>query len=110
MGDFEQEQFVAGKKVITWKAHWVTGWDFAAQEYRAVAFDGNGRSGLFRGKIEGNKLTWISMSDMTIMGKSVRLRFIQDSTDPKAIIWINEQSINNGPWELVEEYVLKALK
>jgi len=108
--DFEQDQYIAGQKAITWKAHWVAGWDFAAQEYRAVAFDSNGRSGLFRGKIKGNKLTWESMSDMTIMGQSIKLRFIQDPTDPKAVIWINERSVNDGPWELVEEYIVKPLK
>jgi hypothetical protein len=34
VGDFEQDQFVADKKAVTWKAHYVAGWDFRSQEYR----------------------------------------------------------------------------
>ena len=83
----------------------IVGWDFWAKEYRAVVADSNGSTSLFRGKIEGNKFTM--MSDVTMMGQPAKIRFTQDHTDPKAIIWINEFSVNNGPWQLIEEYVVK---
>ncbi len=42
VSDLEQQQFVGGKEVLTWKAHLIAGWDFSAREYRASVADSNG--------------------------------------------------------------------
>jgi hypothetical protein len=99
--DFEQDQFVEDRKVLTWYAKWIIGWDARVQEYRAAGVDSNGNSFLFGGKIEGNRLVMESLGD-----PPVKLRFIWDITDPKAVKWRNEMSINKGPWQLIEEYVM----
>ncbi len=99
--DFEQDQFAQGDKVLTWKAKWIVGWDSRVQEYRAVGVDTNGNSFIFGGKIEGDSLVMESLGD-----SPVKLRFIWDATDPKAVKWKNEMSLNNGPWQLIEEYII----
>jgi len=105
MFDAEQDQFIGDKKVLTWKAHIVVGWDFWGKEYRAIAADSNGSTALFKCEIEGDK--FIMTADVTIRGQPAKLRFIQDHTDPNAVKWFNETSINNGPWQLIEEYIVK---
>lgn len=107
--DFEQDQFVAGKKVLEWKAKWIGGWDFMAQEYRGLSVDNNGASSIFRGWMEGdNKLVMESISPMELMGQPLKMRLTWDATEyPKIVKWCNEYSINNGPWTLFEEYIVK---
>jgi hypothetical protein len=40
---FEQEQHLAdGTFVLTWRFHWVAGWDGRAAEYRASSVDSQG--------------------------------------------------------------------
>lgn len=99
--NFEQDQFVAGKKVLTWKAHWIIGWDRASREYRAVGVDSNGVAFIFNGRIEGNLLIMESMGD-----SPVKLRFTWDGANPDAFTWKNEMSVNKGPWKLIEQYTL----
>jgi len=98
---FEQDQFVKGKKVLTWKARWIIGWDRAAREYRAVGVDTNGVAFIFHGEIRGDQLVMESLGDV-----SVRLRFTWDAKDPENVTWKNEMSIGGGPWSLIEEYVM----
>lgn len=103
--DCEQDQFVAGNKVLTWKAHFVVGWDFWAKAYRAVVADSNGSTARFNCEIDGDKL--IMIADAILMGQPAKLRIIQDHTNPQAVAWKNEFSVNNGPWILIEEYKVK---
>ena len=105
MVDMEQDQFVAGKKTLTWKAHMVVGWDFSAKAYRAIVADSNGSTALFNCEIEGDK--FIMRADAIIMGQPTKIRMTQDHTNPQAVAWKNEYSVNNGPWRLIEEYEIK---
>ena len=58
--DFEQDQVVAdGTFVLTWRLHWVTGWDRAAVEYRASSADNNGPNlAIYRGRIDRDRLVY----------------------------------------------------
>ncbi len=73
MFDVEQDQFIVDKKVLTWKAHIVVGWDFWAKEYRAIAADSNGSTALFKCEIEGDK--FIMTADATIRGATSKASF-----------------------------------
>ncbi len=99
---FEQEQYVDGKRILTWKAEWIIGWDMMAGGYRAVGADTNGVAFIFRGEIQGDRLVMESLGD-----GPVKLRFTWDARDPKALTWKNEMSMGGGPWSLIEKYVLK---
>lgn len=106
VSDLEQQQFVGGKEVLTWKAHLIAGWDFSAREYRASVADSNGNLGLYVGQIEGDRLTLTSMSEYMIWGQPTRLRFTWDVHGPGLMKWRNETSVKGGPWTLVEEYTM----
>ena len=69
VGDFEQDQFLDGKVVITWKAHYVVGWDPRAQEYKVTYVDNNGSATLMHGRIEGERFIV-----ETLPGAAVQLR------------------------------------
>ncbi len=99
--DLSQDQFVDGKKVLSWKARWIIGWDFMAQGYRAVGVDSNGIAFIFRGEIRGDRLVAESLGDSPI-----KLRFTWDAGDPEAVTWKNEMSVGGGPFALIEEYVM----
>ncbi len=98
---FTQDQLVGDKKVLTWEAKWILGWDAIAREYKAVGVDSNGVSFQFKGQIEGDKLIMESTGE-----SPAKLRFTTDASDPNAIKWKNEISIDNGPWKLIEEYII----
>lgn len=98
---FEQDQFVAGERVVTWKAHWIAGWDARAEEYRGMAVDSNGISMMFRGRVEDDRLI------MESMDPAVPLRFVWDATNPDAIAWRNEIMTEDGSWRPIEEYVIR---
>jgi hypothetical protein len=105
VGDFEQDQFVEGVRVITWKAHFVIGWDPRASEYRATYADNNGSSALLRGRIEGPRFM------IEIVGDSaVRNRMQWELLDAERVKWRNHCSIGGGPWVLVEEYICTPLQ
>ena len=90
-----------GKKLLTWKARWIIGWDMMAAGYRAVGVDTNGIAFIFRGEINGDRLVMESLGE-----GPVKLRFTWDARDPKALTWKNEMSMGGGPWSLIEQYVL----
>lgn len=98
---FEQDQFINDKKILTWEAKWIIGWNPLAHEYRAVAVDSNGVSFIFRGQIIGDRLIMESMGE-----SPMKLRFTFDATDPNVIKWKNEISVNGGSWRLIEEYIV----
>ena len=100
VGTYEQDQYLRdGTFVLTWRLHWVAGWDPAHREYRATLADNYGHADVMRGWIEGDRLTF-----ETIGEAPARLRLTWDLTAPDRLVWRNELSIGGGPFALVEEY------
>jgi len=100
VGTYEQDQFLTdGTFVLTWKLHWVMGWDPSSQSYRATMADNYGRTGLMRGMIDGDRLIFESLGEAP-----VRIRLTWDLTDPHRINWRNELAVGDDSWFLVEEY------
>jgi hypothetical protein len=100
VGDYRQDQFLEdGSYVLTWRLHWVTGWDADAQEYRAVLADNYGHADVLRGQIDGDRLVYETFGD-----GAVELRLVWDLSEPEAAVWSNERSVAGGPWTLVETY------
>ena len=97
--DFEQDQFVDGKLVLTWQAHFVIGWDARQSEYRATYVDNNGSAALLRGRIEDMRFVAEVMGD-----GPVRNRMEWQLLPNGSVHWRNECSIQGAPWQLVEEY------
>lgn len=104
--DGYQDQLVDGQKLLTWKLHLVIGWDAAASEYRAVLADSNGTTAQLRGTIDGTRLCMTPIGAVPTAGQTGTIRVIWDATDPAAVHWINEASINGGPRMCIEEYVM----
>jgi hypothetical protein len=104
VGDFAQDQFVDGARVLTWKAHFVVGWDRQAGEYRATYVDNNGSAALLRGWIEGPRFIVELMGDA-----QMRNRMEWALLAGGGVRWRNEGSVAGGPWFLVEEYVCTPL-
>jgi len=65
-GDFEQRQLLNGDLVITWKAHYVAGWDARAGEYKITYVDNNGAASLMHGRIEGDRFIVETLGDTEI--------------------------------------------
>jgi hypothetical protein len=105
VGDYEQDQYLDdGSYLLTWRLHWVTGWDSDAGEYRATMNDNYGHADLMRGRIDGDRLIYESMGE-----PAVRIRLTWDLEDPDAPVWTNEVSVSEGAWLLVETYRLLPL-
>ena len=104
--DGYQDQFADGEKLLTWKLHLVIGWDVTACEYRAVLVDSNGTAALLRGAIEGSRLVMTPAGAVQTAGEMGTIRVVWDATDPTAVRWMNEASVNGGPWMLIEDYVM----
>ncbi len=100
VGDFEQDQFVGRVRVITWKAHFVVGWDPHVREYRATYVDNNASSALLRGRIEGSRFIIETLGE-----SAVRNRMQWELLGGGLAKWRNDWSIDGGPWSLVEDYV-----
>lgn len=103
--DFEQEQRLADDTyVLTWKLHWVAGWDQVAGEYRATSADNNGPTlAMFRGRIEDNRLIYESIAETL---PRIRLTWILD--DESHARWRNEYTLDGVNWTLVEEYAMEV--
>jgi hypothetical protein len=102
--DMAQDQFAAGERVLTWKAHMAIGWSAPAGEYRATVVDSNGNAALCRGRIEGDRFTLETLGD-----DAFKTRFVWDAADPRALIWFSDYSVNGGPWTRIEEYVMTPI-
>lgn len=103
--DFEQDQHLAdGTFVLTWRLHWVTGWDGRAGEYRASSADNQGPNfGLYRGRIEGDRLVYESVDQAL---PRIRLSWIlKDATH---CAWRNEFTLDGTTWGLIEEYQMEV--
>jgi hypothetical protein len=98
--DFEQEQRLRdGTYVLTWRLHWVTGWDG-----RAGSADNQGPNmGLYRGRIEGDRLVYESLQEGL---PRIRLAWILE--DPEHCTWRNEYTLDGSTWTLIEEYAMVA--
>jgi hypothetical protein len=103
--DFSQEQRLAdGTHILTWKLHWVTGWDARAGEYRASSADNNGPTlEIYRGRKDGNRLVYEPLHEGL---PRIRLTWILD--DPDHCAWRNEITVDGQAWTLIEEYQMVA--
>jgi Protein of unknown function (DUF1579) len=103
--DFEQQQHLAdGTFVLTWRLHWVTGWDAMAGEYRASSADNNGPSlAIYRGRIESDTLVYESLQDGL-----PRIRLTWILRDATHAAWRNEFTLDGIAWTLIEEYEMEA--
>jgi hypothetical protein len=99
-GDFEQDQFLDGQVVVTWKAHYVVGWDPRAQEYQITYVDNNGSAALMHGRIEGEHFIV-----ETLPNAAIQLRLTWTLSGPGQVHWRNEYAVQGSPWVLVEEYL-----
>jgi hypothetical protein len=104
-----QDQFVDGQKILTWKMTMLVGWDVVAHEYRAALVDSNGTSTLLRGEIDGPTLVMTPVGLLQAAGQMADMRFVWDATDPQAVRWRSEASVNGGPWMLIEDYVMMPI-
>jgi hypothetical protein len=105
VGDYEQDQFLTdGTFVLTWRLHWVVGWDQDAGDYRATHADNYGHAGVMRGRLEGDVLTFETMAE-----GPVRQLMIWNRTDPSRPTWRNEISFGGAPFSLVEEYAFEII-
>jgi hypothetical protein len=103
--DFEQEQhLVDGTFVLRWQLKWVTGWDGRAGEYRASSADNQGPNlGLYRGRLEGDRLVYESLQD-----ELTRIRLTWILEDETHCRWRNEFAIDGVTWSLIEGYEMVA--
>jgi hypothetical protein len=100
-GEFAQDQFAGERLVLTWKAHYLIGWDPRARDYVAFMADNCGHAGVMRGKIDGDRLVLESTDE-----GPAAFRVTWDLADPEAPSWIDEVSLDGGPWQLIERYVM----
>ena len=103
--DFEQDQHLHdGTFVLTWRLHWIAGWDRPSGEYRASSADNNGPTlATYRGRIDGNRLVYESLDDAL---PRIRLTWILD--DATHARWRNEYTLDGKTWGLIEEYRLEV--
>ena len=100
VGTYEQDQFLPdGTFVLTWRLHWVAGWNPAEGEYRATVADVYGHAEVLRGRIDADRLVFESVGDPPI-----RIRLTWELAGP-ALTWRTEMSVAGAPWSLVEEYL-----
>ena len=103
--DFQQDQCLAdGTFVLTWRLHWVTGWDRPSGEYRATSADNNGPNlSIFHGRIAYDHLIYETIGEAL---PRIRLTWILD--DVTHARWRNEYTLDGQAWILVEEYRMVA--
>ncbi|MBK9713061.1 MAG: DUF1579 family protein [Kouleothrix sp.] len=104
--DCAQDQFVAGELLLTWQLQLIVGWDVLVREYRAVLVDSNGIVSILRGEMQGDTFTMTPLTAVQAAGEAATIRLVWDAADPQALRWLNEASINGGPWVLIEEYLV----
>lgn len=105
--DFRQEQRLTdGRFVLTWRLHWLTGWDARAGEYRACSADNNGPTlGSYRGRLERDDRLVYESLDASL--PRIRLTWILDGPDHAR--WRNEITLDGTTWSLIEEYAMEAV-
>jgi hypothetical protein len=100
VGDYEQDQFLPdGTFILTWRLHWVVGWDPDRATYVATHHDNYGHAGLMYGERAGDVLTL-----ETPAGAAGRQRLTWDLSDPDAVVWRNEAAVGDGDLAEIEVY------
>ena len=103
IGDYVQQQYLEdGAPVLRWELHWVAGWDPDGHTYVATTADNYGHATLLTGRIEGDRLVFVSSPELP-----VRIRLTWDASAPEALTWRNEVSLDGQAWQLVEEYRMR---
>lgn len=100
------EEVKGGKPFKRFRAHYVVGWDFGAKRYRAFIATEQGSAFTLEGKAEGKTLVLNSDEQNTPLGK-IKIRWTFDFTDPKAIGFHDERSLNGMPWFTFEKTEIK---
>jgi hypothetical protein len=100
-GEFMQDQFIAGQVVMTWKAHYLVGWDPLQRNYVAFLADNCGHALSMRGEIDGDRFILKTGEPGPFI-----FRLTWDLSDPRSATWANEMSLNRSPWQLIERYAL----
>ena len=90
--------------ILTWRLHWVTGWDTDAGEYRATLDDNYGHADVMRGYIDGDRLIYETRDE-----RRARLRLTWDLADPAAPLWTNEVGLGGDTWQLIESYRMRPV-
>lgn len=96
----------AGEQALTWKGHFVAGWDASTEAFRAVLVDNLGMLVTLTGELGQDSFVATSVEALPLMGQMTRARFTWDFTDPHAIAFTNEHQIDGGPWQLWEEELI----
>ena len=68
-----------------------------AGEYRAVLVGSNGTAALLRGELDGLRLVMTPAGTVQTAGQMGTIHVVWDATEPNAVRWINEASVNGGP-------------
>jgi hypothetical protein len=59
-GEFEQDQSAGGRLILTWKAHYLAGWDPRARDDVAFRADNCDHAGFMRRQIDGDRSHTVS--------------------------------------------------
>ena len=78
----------------------------AAQEFLATIADCYGHTDILRGSIDGDLLTFQTIDDQA----PIRIRLFRHLEQPDRIIWRNEVSLHQGPFDLVQRYVCRPVR
>jgi len=78
----------------------IVGWDSRDREYRMLRAANLGVLHQLRGKLEDNRLAFISDETM-IRGKPTKIRYTLVREGAKVIDWISEMAVRGRPWRLV---------
>ncbi|MBN1677749.1 MAG: hypothetical protein JW880_04350 [Candidatus Thermoplasmatota archaeon] len=88
------------KRISPVHGYSIVGWDSRDREYRMLRAANLGILHQLNGKLEGNRLEFVSENAM-IKGRPTRVRYTLVREGEKVIDWIAEMSVRKGPWKLV---------
>jgi hypothetical protein len=71
------------------------------REYRATLADNYGRADVMRGRIDGDRLVF-----ETLTAAPPLLRLTWDASDPETITWTNQASLDGISWTPIETYYM----
>lgn len=100
VGDYEQDQLLRdGTHVLTWKLHWVCGWDPAAGAYKATLVDNFGRADLLSGRVVGDSMIFTSVGPEPPIQRVTREAMLGGP-----ILWRSEMSRDGASWIRIEDH------
>ena len=100
VSSWDEWTFRGAKKVNPIHGYSIVGWDSRDKEYRMLRAANLGVLHQLKGKLEGNRLAFVSDETM-IKGSPTRIRYTLVREDAKIIDWSSEMSVRGGPWKLV---------